>query len=74
VTAPAKPSVSAAALAELHDLARSGDVMALEARVDALAAEPPHAAFAAELRAFIARMDLRGIERWLAPWLPEGGS
>ncbi len=63
--APSSPSVAGAELAELHDLAHAGDVMALEARAEALAADPRHAAFAAELRAFIARMDLRGMERWL---------
>jgi PAS domain S-box-containing protein len=68
------PSVAAAQLAELHDLARAGDVMELEARVETLAANPQHAAFAAELRAYVARMDLRGIERWLKPLLREGGA
>jgi PAS domain S-box-containing protein len=58
-------------LAELHGLARAGDVMALESRLDALAAEPRHAAVAAELRALVARMDLRGIERRLEPLLAE---
>ena len=41
--------------------------MALEAEIDALAAEPAHAAFAAELRMYIARMDMRGAERRLEP-------
>jgi len=71
-TAP--PSMSPARLAELHALARAGDVMELEARIDGLLAEPEHAAFATELRAFVDRMDLRGIERWLAPLLHEGGA
>jgi signal transduction histidine kinase/CheY-like chemotaxis protein len=56
-------------LSALYDLARGGDVMALEAELDALAAEPKHAAFAAHLRKFIARVDLRGAERWLEPLL-----
>jgi PAS domain S-box-containing protein len=67
------PSLPPALLAELHELARAGDIMALEARADALAATPGHAAFAAELRAFVARMDLRGIERWLKPLIAEDG-
>jgi CheY-like chemotaxis protein len=67
-------SLPARQLAELHALARAGDVMELEARVEALAAEPQHAAFAAELRAFVARMDLRGIERWLEPFIPKEGA
>jgi hypothetical protein len=48
--------------------------MALEARVEALAAEPQHAAFAAELRSFVVRMDLRGIERWLKPLIAKDGA
>jgi CheY-like chemotaxis protein len=74
VAAGAVPSVSAAQLLELHDFARAGDVMALEARVEALSGDPRHAAFAAELRPFVARMDLRGIERWLKPLLSKGGA
>jgi hypothetical protein len=65
------PSVPSAQLAELSDLARAGDVMALESRLDALAAEPKHAAFVAELRELVGRMDLRGIERWLQSLLTE---
>jgi CheY-like chemotaxis protein len=67
----AVPSVPSAQLAELSDLARAGDVMALESRLDALAAEPKHAAFVAELRELVGRMDLRGIERWLQSLLTE---
>ena len=74
VSETAASSVSPARLAELRALARAGDVMELEARIDVLAAEPLHAAFAAELRAFVDRMDLRGIERWLAPLPQEGGA
>ena len=69
--APATPSLSAEQAAELHELARAGDVMALEARVETLAADPKHAAFVAELREFVGRMDLRGVERWLKPLLIE---
>jgi CheY-like chemotaxis protein len=54
-------------LAALYDLAHKGDVMALDSELDALAAEPAHAAFAAELRMYIARMDMRGAERLLEP-------
>jgi CheY-like chemotaxis protein len=72
--APASSFVPAAQLAELHGFARAGDVMALEARVEALSAEPQHAAFAAYLRTFVARMDLRGIERWLKPMLSKDGA
>ncbi len=54
-------------LTALYELAREGDVMALESELEALAAEPKHAAFAAQLRMFIARVDLRGAERWLEP-------
>jgi PAS domain S-box-containing protein len=61
-TVPAPPQTL---LAELRELARAGDVMALEARAEALALAPEYAAFAADLRAFLARMDLRGIEQWL---------
>jgi hypothetical protein len=43
--------------------------MALESELDALAAEPAHAAFAAELRMYISRMDMRGAERRLEPLL-----
>jgi PAS domain S-box-containing protein len=68
------PSVPPGQLAELLELARAGDVMALEARVDALAAEPQHAAFAADLRALVAHMDLRGIEHWLKPALSKEGA
>jgi CheY-like chemotaxis protein len=67
-----EPAASAVALpadrlAALYDLARKGDVMALESELEALAAEPAHAAFAAELRRFIARVDMRGVERRLEP-------
>jgi CheY-like chemotaxis protein/anti-sigma regulatory factor (Ser/Thr protein kinase) len=68
------PSVPPAQLAELLELARAGDVMALEARAEALAAEPQHAVFAADLRALVARMDLRGIEHWLKPALSKEGA
>jgi len=54
-------------LAALYELARGGDVMALETELEAIGAEPKYAAFAAELRKFIARVDLRGAERWLEP-------
>jgi PAS domain S-box-containing protein len=54
-------------LAVLYDLARKGDVTALDSELDALAAEPAHVVFAAELRTFIARMDMRGAERRLEP-------
>jgi PAS domain S-box-containing protein len=67
------PSVPPGQLAQLLELARAGDVMALEARVEALAAEPQHAAFAADLRALVAHMDLRGIEHWLKPALSKEG-
>jgi DNA-binding response OmpR family regulator len=66
------PSLPARQLAELHALAHAGDVMELEARVEALAAEPQHAVFAGDLRAFVTRMDLRGIERWLEPFISKG--
>jgi CheY-like chemotaxis protein len=68
----AAPSLPARQLAELHALAHAGDVMELEARVEALAAEPQHAVFAGDLRAFVTRMDLRGIERWLEPFISKG--
>jgi hypothetical protein len=68
------PSVSPAQLAELRDLARAGDVMGLESRLDALAADPKHATFVAELRELVGRMDLRGIERWLQPLLTDEGA
>jgi hypothetical protein len=54
-------------LAALYDLAHKGDVMALESELDTLAAEPSHAAFAAELRTYVSRMDMRGAERRLEP-------
>jgi hypothetical protein len=54
-------------LGRLYELAREGDVMALESELEGLEAEPKHAAFAAQLRMFIARVDLRGAERWLEP-------
>jgi PAS domain S-box-containing protein len=68
------PSLPKDQLARLNELARAGDVMALEASADALAAEPDHSAFAAELRSLVARMDLRGIERWLKPALTKDGA
>jgi len=68
------PTLSPGLLAELRELARAGDVMALEARADELAAKPGHAAIAAELRALVARMDLRGIERWLTPLAAKDGA
>ena len=68
------PSLSSALVAELRELARAGDVMALEARADELAAKPEHAAFAAELRGLVARMDLRGIDRWLTQLVAKDGA
>ena len=65
--AAAAADLPAERLAALYDLAHKGDVMALEAEIDTLAAEPAHAAFAAELRMYIARMDMRGAERRLEP-------
>jgi CheY-like chemotaxis protein len=69
-----RPEMGAAAsdlpperLGRLYELAREGDVMALESELEGLEAEPKHAAFAAQLRMFIARVDLRGAERWLEP-------
>jgi hypothetical protein len=67
--APSATELPVGRLAVLYDLARGGDVMALESELEALGSEPRHAAFAAELRQFIARVDLRGAERWLAPLL-----
>jgi PAS domain S-box-containing protein len=65
----APTDLPAARLAALYELARAGDVMALETELDALAAETRYAGFAAELRRFIARVDLRGAERRLEPLL-----
>lgn len=69
---PPPSSVPLERLAELRDLAHAGDVMALEARIEALAGDSRHAAFVADLRSAIARMDLRGIERRLEHVLREG--
>jgi PAS domain S-box-containing protein len=66
-SAASAPDLPHERLAHLYDLAREGDVMALESELDVLDAEPRHAAFAAQLRMFIARVDLRGAERWLDP-------
>jgi PAS domain S-box-containing protein len=71
---PLSPVLPAELIAELCELAHAGDVMALEARADSLAEEPQHAAAAAQLRALLARMDLRGIERWLKPLLVTDGA
>jgi CheY-like chemotaxis protein/anti-sigma regulatory factor (Ser/Thr protein kinase) len=65
----AAADLPASRLAALYDLAHKGDVMALESELDALAAEPAHAAFAAELQMYISRMDMRGAERRLEPLL-----
>jgi PAS domain S-box-containing protein len=58
-------------LAELQALARAGDVMAIETRLDALPA--PLAVVAGELRELVSRMDLRGLEQRLQVLLDEDG-
>jgi PAS domain S-box-containing protein len=68
------PSLPHADLKELLELARAGDVMAIEARVATLASEPRHAAFAAELGGHVSRMDLRAVERCLQPLLGKGAA
>jgi CheY-like chemotaxis protein len=71
---PPAPSLPTARVMELRELARAGDVMALEARVEELARDPLHETSAQQLRAFVARLDLRGIEAWLEQYAGGGGA
>jgi PAS domain S-box-containing protein len=66
------PEASRAQLGELRLLARAGDVMAIESRLDAL--PTPLAAVASELRELVSRMDLRGVEQRLQVLLNEDGT
>jgi PAS domain S-box-containing protein len=68
----ALPEPLRAQLVELHALARAGDVMAIEGRLDALGA--PHAALEGELRELVGRMDLRGLEHRLQMLLDADGA
>jgi DNA-binding response OmpR family regulator len=71
---PPAASLPTARVMELRELARAGDVMALEARVEELARDPLHETSAQQLRAFVARLDLRGIEAWLEQYAGGGGA
>jgi PAS domain S-box-containing protein len=68
----ALPEALRAQLGELHALARAGDVMAIESRLEAF--PTPLAAVAGELRELVSRMDLRGIEHRLQELLDEDGA
>ena len=64
-TAPSPQSLAAGDLAELRRLVAIGYVRGLEAKLDALAAEPAQGPLVAALRERVARFDLDGLAAWL---------
>ena len=59
------------AVQAIHDLARSGDVIGLRHRAEALAAaHPRHAEFARAVLELAANFKLKAIRQLVAPWLP----
>jgi PAS domain S-box-containing protein len=61
----------AAVLQVLHDLARTGDIVALRSRAEALAAEQPECAdFVARILTLVDQFKLKAVRQLIAPLLP----